>query len=239
MRDPEIQGDSFMPAGKGGESSSSPVVRSCVLVTWEPSTAPSPHCLTASQYVVGENRNLLICEGFGDLWPEKKPTTVLVLCLQLTLNYPFIETKLREKTVFLEEMMEHTLIKREKMPEVTPRKVTGAKQRIWQRTKSNAGLAAKHQEPGRLLKAGRLNRTWGERPDRLTDGFTGIRVQLAIGLKEQAQPFIAASLITGEAPTLLSAHGAGNATARLEADRWTKVKEWKPGWIERAPHLQT
>lgn len=59
----------------------------------------------------------------------------------------------------------------------------------------------------------------------------GTRIQLAIGLKEQAQRFIAASLIMGEAPTLLSAHGAGNATAWLEADRWTRAKEWKPAWI--------
>lgn len=63
----------------------------------------------------------------------------------------------------------------------------------------------------------------------------GTRVQLAIGLKEQAQLFIAASSITGEAPILLSAHGAGNAAAWLESDRWTRAK---PAWIERAPHLQ-
>lgn len=42
---------------------------------------------------------------------RKKPTTVLVLCLQLTLNYPFTEAKFKEKTGFLEEMMEQTLIK--------------------------------------------------------------------------------------------------------------------------------
>lgn len=51
---------------------------------------------------------------FWRLWgsmARKKPTAVLVLCLQLTLNYPFIEAKLREKTFFLEEMMQHTLTK--------------------------------------------------------------------------------------------------------------------------------
>ncbi|XP_048143560.1 ceramide synthase 4-like isoform X6 [Corvus hawaiiensis] len=39
---------------------------------------------------------------------------------------------------------------KDKMPEVTLKRVTGAKERIWQRTKNNTGLAAKHQDPGSL-----------------------------------------------------------------------------------------
>lgn len=56
---------------------------------------------------------------------------------------------------------------KDKMPEVTPKRVTGAKERIWQRTKNNTGLAAKHQDPGSLWNAGRLNRSWGR-------GWTGL-----------------------------------------------------------------
>lgn len=48
------------------------------------------------------------------------------------------------------------------------------KQKIWQRAKSNVGLVAKCQEPDRLLKAGRLNRTTRERPDRLTEPFAAL-----------------------------------------------------------------
>lgn len=60
------------------------------------------------------------------------------------------------------------------MQEVTLRKATRVKQKIWQRAKSNVGLVAKCQEPDRLLKAGRLNRTTRERPDRLTEPFAAL-----------------------------------------------------------------
>ncbi|XP_031948854.1 ceramide synthase 4-like isoform X3 [Corvus moneduloides] len=70
------------------QSRSSLLACRCVLVTWEPSTDLSPHCLITSQ--------------------------------------------------------------KDKMPEVTLKRVTGAKERIWQRTKNNTGLAAKHQDPGSL-----------------------------------------------------------------------------------------
>lgn len=89
MREHEVQGDSYLPAGKQerngtalqtaqellkayvgsckdalcheDQSRSSLLACSCVLVTWEPSTDLSPHCLIASQYVVLENWNLLVC----------------------------------------------------------------------------------------------------------------------------------------------------------------------------------